>query len=1374
MNHRSTVKRVICSIALMATCVMAAPGDLDTSFGPNGILVKDLGGDEQVRGVTLLPDGKMLLAGFSNKQGTYDMTLTRLLADGQPDKAFGTEGMVYTAIGAGDDQARTMIQQVDGRILVGGYSHNGTNYDFALVRYNLDGSLDVTFNATGKVTTAISTGDDFVRSLALQPDGKIVAAGYSVAAGTGTSENVTMARYLPDGALDSSFGVAGKVIISLSTDADFGRSVAVLADGNILVAGEMRPSGGGSTNFFVARLTPGGALDSSFGSGGAVTTDVAGANDTVLTMKLQADGKMVVAGFASTAGNNNFALVRYNPNGTLDTSFNGTGIVSTDINGGGDDQAFGLMIQGDGKLVAAGHANSNMVCVVRYTTGGVLDTTFSIDGKHAFQTGTFSRGHAVAQQADGAVVVVGTSQNGGPGDFLVARLQANGTPDPVFGGAGKVTTAVNSGGEVIYDLALAADGKIVAVGHGQNGATRDFTVARYLQNGVLDVTFGGNGKVQTPIGSGDDDAEAVAIQSDGKIVVAGHTITAARGWDIAVARYNTNGSLDTTFGSGGKMTPSSLGSDARDEYARRVVIDSTGRIFVLYEGIPHLGGTTHFKMQLLCLTNTGAADPSFGTGGWVSVDFGSGHNLPRAMTLQPDGRILVAGIADGNGGYDFALARLTTTGVLDSTFGGGDGKLTVDVGGRDDIARSVIVQSTGRIVVGGHASSGGGPYSFMQLGFDSSGNLDNTFDTDAVVLVPGGSGGALGFGMAVQPDNRIVMAGASISSSEDFGLFRVQANGALDSSFGTAGKVVTPIGGGNDRAYACIIQPDGKIIAAGHAWNGSNDDFALVRYMGNTPVVTTGAADNLGKFSARLNGAVTHNGIPTTARFEYGLTTAYGSSTASQSVGIMGGTVNVNASISGLVANTLYHYRLVAHNGVEDIYGPDATFTTLSDPPAAYTLTAADIGPASSTLIGIVVPGSFDATVTFEYGTTTAYGQTTAPQIFAAGNDFRSVTHGISGLSLGLTYHYRIVASSAGGTTYGLNGTFTTQASSTSPQSAPEVMTGVATNITIQSADVSRSVNPRYGTTFSWFEYGTTTAYGSATLQTSLGNGGAELQSQQTITGLLPGTLYHYRAMASNGLGTTAGLDMTFTTQFLPPVAVTSSAVPAGTTGFTLHGTVNASHALTAVSFEHSTDGTNWSSVPATPASVSGSSNVSVTASLANLSQFTTYFYRVKAQSAGGEVTGSILTLQPQIISGLAQQFPNAPPAANGSLNVTLTPAGILSGWRFTGEQSWRASGETAGGLVHGSRVIEFRPVPGYLQPGSEPVTVNSTGQTADFEYYATPVSGSGGMLVALKPDSIAQAVLVADRAQWRLLGETVWRDSGTSASSLSAGTYLV
>ena len=291
------------------------------------------------------------------------------------------------------------------------------------------------------------------------------------------------------------------------------------------------------------------------------------------------------------------------------------------------------------------------------------------------------------------------------------------------------------------------------------------------------------------------------------------------------------------------------------------------------------------------------------------------------------------------------------------------------------------------------------------------------------------------------------------------------------------------------------------------------------------PVVTTNAATNVASFSATLNGSVDPHGLTTSVHFQYGTTTSYGSTTASQTKS--GNTYqSVSANISGLIASTTYHFRIVATNSSGTRYGSDRTFTTLSvtGPPVVTTNPATNVASFSATLNGSVDPHGLTTTIHFQYGTTTSYGLTTASQS-KSGNTYQSVSANISGLSASTTYHFRIVATNSSGTRYGSDRTFTTL----SATGAPVVTTNAATNVTSSSATLNGSLDPHGLATSVHFQYGTTTSYGHTTpMQSQTGNTYRNIAA--SISSLTTHTTYHFRIVATNNAGTRYGSDRTLTT----------------------------------------------------------------------------------------------------------------------------------------------------------------------------------------------------------------------------------------------------
>jgi uncharacterized delta-60 repeat protein len=406
-----------------------SPGTLDATFGFGGKVTTFIGAsNDAATALGIQSDGKILAAGFSFNGANNDFALVRYNTDGNLDASlfgFGTGGKVTTPIGSFDDVAHALAIQSDGRIVVAGFASNGIKNDFALVRYNADGNLDLSFGIGGKVTTPIGSFDDVAHALAIQLDGKIVAAGYS--ATSATNKDFALVRYNTDGNLDLSFGIAGKVITPVGIFDDVARSLAIQLDGKIVAAGHA--SNGVDDDFALVRYNTDGILDAPFGLGGdgKVTTPIGSFNDIATALRIQLDGKIVAAGHSFTGVKNNFALVRYNTNGVLDAPFGlgGDGKVTTSV-GSFNDIASALRIQSDGKIVAAGH-----------------------------------------------------SSTGVKNDFALVRYNTDGTLDAPFGIGGKVTTLIGSSNDIAAALGIQSDGKIVAAGHSSNGVNDDFALVRY-------------------------------------------------------------------------------------------------------------------------------------------------------------------------------------------------------------------------------------------------------------------------------------------------------------------------------------------------------------------------------------------------------------------------------------------------------------------------------------------------------------------------------------------------------------------------------------------------------------------------------------------------------------------------------------------------------------------------------------------------------------------------------------------------------------------------------------------------------------------------------------------------------------------------------
>ena len=304
-----------------------------------------------------------------------------------------------------------------------------------------------------------------------------------------------------------------------------------------------------------------------------------------------------------------------------------------------------------------------------------------------------------------------------------------------------------------------------------------------------------------------------------------------------------------------------------------------------------------------------------------------------------------------------------------------------------------------------------------------------------------------------------------------------------------------------------------------------------------TPSAVTGAATSVGASSAVVAGKVGPGGEETSWYVEYGTTTAYGSRTGARSAGNGTAQVDVTEQLRGLTTGATYHYRVVATNGAGTGRGADMTFTTQAAP-AVVTSPASALGPTSATVAGTVDPNGSSTGWWVEYGTSTSYGSRTDTQSAGSGASPVGVSVRLTALRAGITYHFRVVASNAVGTSRGGDRSFRTDP-------APAVSTGGVDGITVSSARLTGSVNPRGRGTVSWFEYGTTTALGGRTPDQDAGFANRASTVSASVSGLQPGTKYYYRAAARSDAGTTVGQTRSFTTS-AGPLAVTGPAQVSG------------------------------------------------------------------------------------------------------------------------------------------------------------------------------------------------------------------------------------
>ena len=525
--------------------------------------------------------------------------------------------------------------------------------------------------------------------------------------------------------------------------------------------------------------------------------------------------KLVVVGYHRdpgdifSAGGYRIDLCRYDLDGSLDNTFGGDGVVTTQQS---SLKASAVAVQVTGmqtrKILVAGTRvfEADAVAVLRFNTDGTSDTSFDHDGIAIVPIGENGNADAMVFAA-GKIVVAGftyrvlESDRFGY-DFTVARIHPDGSLDVTFSEDRIVTEDLGNSRATGRSVAIQADGKTIVAGHTENThLPRDFHVARYDAAGALDLSFGTQGKVTTTLAADTVGvATAVAVRVDGKVVVAGTASAAgAFGHRFAVARYHPNGSPDNSFGDDGIATVP-LGSFAE---AAAMAIQPDGKMIIA--GFVLTGGI-QFDVVVIRLNVDGSPDTTFSGDGKVITPNGVG----RALALQSDGKIVVVGYdAEGT----FAAFRYDASGSPDLSFAG-TGENTYPIGTTFDNASAVAVDAAGNILLAGYSHNGARD-ELVVVRFTPNGSRDPIF---GIVRIPIGTGDDKGFALTIQTDGKILVAGSSFNTGalSKFAVVRLNPNGSLDSTYQNGGRVLINFSPSSaDVAFAIALDEIGRAIVVG-------------------------------------------------------------------------------------------------------------------------------------------------------------------------------------------------------------------------------------------------------------------------------------------------------------------------------------------------------------------------------------------------------------------------------------------------------------------------------------------------------------------------------------------------------------------------------
>ncbi|MDP1977638.1 MAG: hypothetical protein Q8K39_08270, partial [Undibacterium sp.] len=839
-------------------------------------------GYDSGRSVVQQADGKLLVGGYSLEGGQYFYSLVRLNANGTLDTSFSGDGKLMLPGGKGN----SVIQQSDGKLVMAGSSGD-------VIRLKADGSLDSSFDLDGKFDLPwLESGNHQTYSVIQQADGKLVLAGATLPfSAIALDWDFSLTRLNVDGSLDSSFDTDGRMAVPVGRSRDYGYSVIQQADGKLVVAGASPEFGNTpeSTLWYMSliRLDTNGSRDLGFGNVGSVLIGAGlgggGANSVIQ----QADGKLVVAGYSYRSSDFDFMLIRLDANGSVDKSFGINGFLPKSVTSSME-QAYSVIQQSDGKLVVAG-VSGGSYSLIRLNPNGSLDTGFGSAGKLLLPSTPYGDGLSVIQQADGKLVVAGShSPKFGDADFFLARVNTNGTLDTNFG---KLFTTPPGASVAYIERGTATVLEAAAKVYDENLASSGY--------GGANVTLARNGGANPQdVFIAKPGGTLGALIEGGALVVGGA--------NIGTVTTNSGGILKLTFnnptqGLFSAPLPESLVNSALQQIAYKndslwqntsIQIDwtfSDGNIGDQGTG-GALSATDNVTVNVTATNDLLVLNPSASPTLPTITEYSTNPAGISVAGLVVDGSIfdddkpnpveaiVIEAVDTRVGTWQFSLnggatwlniqADLinSTTNTLGLALGPTALIRLLPFGDLSQTASSSITfrawdQSDG---------NPSGSYFVFNPGVGSV-SAASDVATASVIAVNGASAPELPNGtgkvivqttiedsarsVVVQPDGKIVMAGlAYVGSNWDFAVTRLNANGSLDSSFGSGGKTTFDIGTGDDYGQTILARPDGKFVVAGYAINGVTDYFAVAQlnadgsldtsfgYKG-TAVVSLGKAD---------------------------------------------------------------------------------------------------------------------------------------------------------------------------------------------------------------------------------------------------------------------------------------------------------------------------------------------------------------------------------------------------------------------------------------------------------------------------------------------------------------------------------------------------
>lgn len=634
-------------------------GVLDTAFGTDGKVITSFGNvSSKISSFALLPDGKFIASGaYSPINQSSSIAIVKYNNDGSLDTSFDTDGKVITTFGTGSSCYGVYItSNLNGKIIVAAtvITSNTTVLNFGLIQYNPNGSLDTTFDGDGKALSIIDDGFYGIKSVTKDENGK-----YLVNFTDGNLNFYSVIRkYNTDISLDSTFGTNGKIQASFDLGLNGAQNATITTDSKIVIVGNFVSNDYTSNNFGIAKYNSNGTLDTTFDTDGKLTTKFEYSSDELKKIIVLPDNKIIAIGTSryrqpNNAGFSNIVLSKYNSNGSLDVSFGNSGKVYS-VFGENVYTILNFVVQTDGKILVNAYysvfPSSQFVFeLIRYNANGSLDVTFGNNGKIVTTPILLS----LVNPTNGKFLFNGINNlPSGENEYTLIKYNANGTIDNSFGSNGTVAYNVGNSPFGYSSVVLQPDGKIIASGSYSNlSGQLNYLTIRYNSNGTIDSTFGTNGTIITPT---QGNVNSNFVQSDEKIIVCGSSSNGS-GINFSSIKYDSNGTIDSSYGING------IASISLDQYYQinSVYLQPDNKILVALSQYNPQQNANEFKVKRI--NADGSIDTDFGVDNGITTSFYNGYNEAFSIGLQSDNKIIVAGTTNNSINNDFAITRLTNS-----------------------------------------------------------------------------------------------------------------------------------------------------------------------------------------------------------------------------------------------------------------------------------------------------------------------------------------------------------------------------------------------------------------------------------------------------------------------------------------------------------------------------------------------------------------------------------------------------------------------------------------------------------------------------------------------------------------------------------------